>query len=212
MAGESAREIAARRRQKAEWLQNVAYAHERGADGERQTAAALAMLPASGWFVLHDVRWPGRAFANIDHVVIGPGGVFVIDSKAWSGRVDVRDGVLRQNGRQRESAVAGAAEAAIAVAAALGIDPSLVKPVLCFVGQRDLQGWARDVMLTTPDNLVAMLTSRPQVLADKTVRQPLLGLQLELESAKKAPTMIPRRRSTSRPARRPTRSSRGRDS
>src|SRR6476469_10354007 len=111
MAGESAREIARRRREKAERLTRVADAYEKGAEGERQTANALAMLPAAGWFVLHDVRWPGKRFANIDHVVIGPGGVFVIDSKAWSGRVEVRHDVLRQNGRSREAAVAAAAEA-----------------------------------------------------------------------------------------------------
>src|SRR3954471_8847797 len=123
MAGESARDVAQTRRLKAERLNRVADAYERGADGEERTAQALAMLPASGWFVLHDVRWPGKRFANIDHVVIGPGGGFVIDSKAWSGRVEVRDGVLRQSGYKRESAVAEAAEAAMAVAAQVpGLD------------------------------------------------------------------------------------------
>jgi hypothetical protein len=158
LAGESAREIAQQRRQKAMRLHKVAEAYERGADGEQRTAAALAMLPASGWLVLHDVRWPGRAFANIDHIVLGPGGIFVNDSKAWTGRVEVRDGVLRQNGRRRDSAVAGAAEAARAVAGVLGMEPTLVRPVLCFVGQAGLPGWAGEVMLTTTDNLVQMLS------------------------------------------------------
>lgn len=191
MAGESAREIARNRRAKAERLNRVADAYEKGADGEQRTAAALAMLPASGWFVLHDVRWPGRTFANIDHIVVGPGGVFVIDSKAWSGRVEVRGDVLRQNGRRREPAVAGAAEAAMAIARVLHMNPVQVRPVLCFVGQSGLQGWARDVMLTTPDNLVAMLLSRPQVLDNRAVRQALLGLQTGLESARRTAAAPP---------------------
>src|SRR4051794_35527612 len=195
VAGESGQEIAQQRRLKAKRLQRVADAYEKGADGERRTAAALAMLPASGWFVLHDVRWPGRTFANIDHIVVGPGGVFVIDSKAWSGRVEVRGDVLRQNGRQRESAVAGAAEAAMAIARVLHVNPVQVSPVLCFVGQSGLQGWARDVMLTTPDNLVAMLLSRPQVLDNRSVRRALLGLQTGLETARRtAVTSLPPRR------------------
>jgi hypothetical protein len=200
MAGESAREIARRRREKAERLTRVADAYEKGADGERQTADALAMLPAAGWFVLHDVRWPGKRFANIDHVVIGPGGVFVIDSKAWSGRVEVRDGVLRQNGYKRESAVSDAAEAALAVAERVpGLDPYAAKPVLCFVGGHHLEGWARDVMLCTPQNLVAMLLSRPVVLDGPTVRRTLLHLQQSLAAASSAQPCAASRRQRSRP-------------
>ena len=118
MAGESARESARRQRAKAQRLLRSAEMWERGADGEAATAQVLQTLPP-GWVVLHDLRWPGRRFANIDHVVIGPPGVFVIDSKNWSGRIDVRHDVLRQNGRQREKAVAGAADSALALAESL---------------------------------------------------------------------------------------------
>jgi hypothetical protein len=194
VAGESAHEVARKRRDKAARLNRVADAYEKGAEGERRTANALAMLPASGWFVLHDVRWPGKRFANIDHVVVGPGGVFVIDSKAWSGVVEVRDGVLRQNGNKREEAVASAADAAMAVAEQVpGLDPCVAKPVLCFVGDHELEGWARDVMLCTPANLVAMLMSRPQVLDAAAVRRTLLGLQEALKSATAAPLPSSRR-------------------
>jgi hypothetical protein len=194
VAGESAREVAARRRDKARRLNKIADAYERGAAGEARTAHALAMLPAAGWFVLHDVRWPGKTFANIDHVVIGPGGVFVIDSKAWSGRVEVRDGVLRQNGYKRVSAVADAAEAARAVAEqVLGLPPYLAKPVLCFVGGHELEGWARDVMVCTPTNLVAMLVSRPPAMDEQAVRRTLLQLQQSLAAATSATPRAPSR-------------------
>jgi hypothetical protein len=36
--------------------------------------------------VLHDLAVPGSA-ANLDHLAIGPGGVFVIDSKQYRGRL-----------------------------------------------------------------------------------------------------------------------------
>jgi hypothetical protein len=36
--------------------------------------------------VLHDLAVPGSP-ANVDHLVIGSSGVFVIDSKQWPGRV-----------------------------------------------------------------------------------------------------------------------------
>ena len=160
MAGESARESARRQRAKAERLVRSAELWERGADGEVATAMVLQGLP-TGWVVLHDLHWPGRRFANIDHVVIGPPGVFVVDSKNWSGRIEVSNDVLRQNGRQREKAVAGAADSALALAEQLTrVDASRVHPVLCFVRDEQLTGWARDVMVCSTQNLVAMLTTR----------------------------------------------------
>ena len=39
--------------------------------------------------VLHDRRIPGSR-ANIDHLVISPAGVFVIDAKNYKGRVERR--------------------------------------------------------------------------------------------------------------------------
>ena len=49
--------------------------------GGEATGRALAGLDGSEWTVLHDVRWPGRKKAKLEHVVIGPGGVFVVDTK-----------------------------------------------------------------------------------------------------------------------------------
>jgi hypothetical protein len=69
-------------------------AWRRGATGERRTARLLAPLERHGWAVLHDLAIPGSP-ANIDHLVIGPGGVLVIDSKQYRGRLQVdRDGML----------------------------------------------------------------------------------------------------------------------
>src|SRR5215218_2579697 len=61
-------------------------AWRRGAAGEWRTARLLAPLERQGWAVLHDLAIPGST-ANIDHLVIGPGGVFVIDSKQNRGRL-----------------------------------------------------------------------------------------------------------------------------
>jgi hypothetical protein len=114
MAGESAREVAQRARDKSERLARYAEAWEKGADGESQTAAALARLGPE-WTAWHDLKWPGRRFANIDHLAIGPSGIFVIDSKNWSGAIAVKDSVVRQNGYRREPAVARCADSALAV-------------------------------------------------------------------------------------------------
>ena len=40
------------------------------------------------WTVLHDrFLRPGQSEANLDHVVIGPGGMFLVDAKNRAGRV-----------------------------------------------------------------------------------------------------------------------------
>jgi hypothetical protein len=50
-----------------------------GATGERKVAAQLDKLP-DGWHVLHSLP-VGKRGADIDHLVIGPGGVFTINTK-----------------------------------------------------------------------------------------------------------------------------------
>jgi len=50
-----------------------------GADGEQAVAAQLAKLPAD-WRVLHAVP-VGQRGADIDHLVIGPGGVYTVNAK-----------------------------------------------------------------------------------------------------------------------------------
>jgi Nuclease-related domain len=58
----------------------------RGAEGERHTARLLDRLTHDGYVVFHDLAVPG-SLATVDHLVIGPTGVFVIDSKQWTGSV-----------------------------------------------------------------------------------------------------------------------------
>jgi hypothetical protein len=65
-----------------------ASAWQRGAAAERRAAQLLDPLARHGWAVLHDLALPGSQ-ANLDHLVIGPSGVFVIDSKQYRGRLQL---------------------------------------------------------------------------------------------------------------------------
>ena len=70
---------------------------KRGAAGERHTARILDRLTHDGYVVFHDLAVPGSP-ANVDHLVIGPTGVFVIDSKQWTGQVyQTTDGLAWHN-------------------------------------------------------------------------------------------------------------------
>ena len=184
-AGESARSAARSRRSRAERLLRSAEAYERGARGEEATARALAALPGDQWRVFHDVRWPGRRHANLDHVVVGPSGVFVVDSKSWSGHLSLDGGVLRQGGRRRDSAVAGVVAAALAVAELVPeVEARAVRPVLCFDREQPVFGWVGEVMVCSPDNLATMLSSSPRRLDASAVHAAAVLLHSSLESAR----------------------------
>lgn len=57
-----------------------------GARGERKTQEQVRLLPP-GWTVEHDID---TGHGNIDHLVIGPAGVFILDSKFWGGPVTIK--------------------------------------------------------------------------------------------------------------------------
>ena len=67
-----------------------------GAIGEEWTAAELKKLGAE-WLVYHDIP---DGFGNWDHIAIGPGGVFAIDSKNLSERA-ITDATGLRSGRLR---------------------------------------------------------------------------------------------------------------
>jgi hypothetical protein len=70
-----------------------------GADGEESVGASLDKLRSHGWRVLHSVP-VGRRGSDIDHVLIGPGGVFTVNTKNHPGAtVWVGRDTIRVNGR-----------------------------------------------------------------------------------------------------------------
>jgi hypothetical protein len=106
-------------------------AWQRGAAGERRTARLLDRLTRDGFVVFHDLAVPGSP-ANVDHLVIGPTGVFVIDSKQWSGSVHQgADGLAWHNHYPLERALETVRWEAETVGCLLG---TRAHPLLCVHG------------------------------------------------------------------------------
>jgi hypothetical protein len=57
-----------------------------GAVGEERVGAILEDLRVEGWSAVHDVA-TGRG--NVDHIVVGPCGLFTVETKSRRGRLDV---------------------------------------------------------------------------------------------------------------------------
>lgn len=142
-----------------------------GAAGERLVADRLSQLIPRGWYVLHDVHWPGRPKANLDHVLVGPGGIVVVDAKNWTGEVRVSSGVLWQGRYSRTQSVEGALAQCAAVASVLAPPHRrLVRPLICMAAQPDLFGiTSSDVAVAGVDRVVAAVTALPAVLDQQTV-------------------------------------------
>ncbi len=60
---------------------------ERGAEAEERVGAIIDGLAADGWLSLHDVTAGERG--NIDHVIVGPAGVFTVETKSHRGRIGI---------------------------------------------------------------------------------------------------------------------------
>jgi hypothetical protein len=116
----------------------------KGARGEERVAAVLGELPG-GWQVFHDL---GCVPGGIDHVAVGEGGAFAIETKCWSGDVTIgADGALLVDGKRPSRPPLAQAESS---AAALGAylagrmeDAPEVKAVLCFASGTFKPGLAR---------------------------------------------------------------------
>ena len=71
-----------------------------GAAGEEYVGALLEGLGAAGWHVQHDVVVGARG-ANVDHMLIGQPGVFVINTKMLSGDIWVRGNNILVDGNRK---------------------------------------------------------------------------------------------------------------
>ncbi len=116
-----------------------------GAVGEERLGPALTKVAeAVGGYALHDRAIPGSS-ANLDHIVVVPTGVFVVDSKRWSGRIEIRDvgGWFKTDlrvyvgGRDRSSVIGSGQKQAERINTALRaatVDDTIVcRAAMCFV-------------------------------------------------------------------------------
>jgi len=151
-----------------------------GARGEEKLAEALKGIDGLG--ALHDRRVPGTR-GNIDHILIAPAGVFVVDAKRYDGRIEIRNkgNLVRPDhrlyvGRRDCSALADGltwqVEAVASALLAAGVDPlPQITPVLCFIdGDWPLisrPGSFRGVRLEEPKSIRKVATATAVLDADE---------------------------------------------
>lgn len=111
-------------------------AHRLGAIGEETVGARLAKLDPTQWLVLHDIVLNKRG-TNLDHLVIGPGGVYSLNTKHRpKAKIVVTEQTFRVNG-YRESYLPASVSEASKVSRILSREmghPVQVRPVIVIMG------------------------------------------------------------------------------
>lgn len=143
-----------------------------GALGELDVAQRLSRL-GPAWQVLHSVP-VGTGTSDIDHVAVGPAGVFTINTKLHRGK-DIWVGGRRilvsgQRTDHLRNARHEGSRASQKLAVAIG-RPVPVTPVIVFVGARRITVRERptDVVILHERELVRWLARRPLALAPAEV-------------------------------------------
>ena len=163
-----------------------------GADGEEKVAAQLAELARRdpAWGFLHAVPVGDRG-SDIDHVVVGPGGVFTLNAKNHPGKRVWVGGSTVMVGGQRVPYVRNsrheAKRAARLLSAAVGTEVP-VQGVVVLVG-------ATDVTIKTQPDDVAVVTRRRlrRWLADRPVVLTPPQVVAAFEAARRSATWQPHR-------------------
>ena len=133
-----------------------------GAIGELRVGELLENLGPE-WTVLHAVP-TGNAETDIDHVVIGPGGVFSINTKHHAGKsIWVSPEVLMVGG-QKKGHLRNSRSEAKRASKALGVE---VTPIIALIGVEKLtvKEHPGDVEVMRASNLVRWLNKRPVVFS-----------------------------------------------
>jgi hypothetical protein len=145
----------------------MARTYQQGEEGEAWTAELLEQLPTA-FRSLHDRAIPGSR-ANIDHIVVGPTGVFMVDSKNFHSRISLSKGTLWCGRHPMTEKLRKALWESEEVEHATATQPSgyamPVTPVLCIHGSPvpdDLI--VGGVHVLAPERLLSFLVNRPQLM------------------------------------------------
>lgn len=148
-------------------------------EGERAVGQFLERLREEGYQVFHDVVGDGF---NVDHVLIGPSGVFTVETKTWSKPRSGRSEITVQGETLRIGTVEPDRDPVVQAKAQAGWLRSLlaestgkqfrVRPVIVFPGWfvSSPPGAMRDVWILEPKALPSFLVNEPSSLSREDVK------------------------------------------
>ena len=111
------------------------------AHSERRLAHTLEVLEGRGYTVLADRRWPKSRRAQVDFIVAGPGGVFIVDAKAWRDVTIAGGAVFRDQADVTDdfASIADLADSTRTTLADIGLAPGEVHALAVFTNKRNFK-------------------------------------------------------------------------
>ncbi len=137
-----------------------------GAEGERMTGKEIEKLSENEWHCEHSIK---HAHGDWDHVLIGPPGIFLVDSKSLSNTAVVASDALRSGRLAFNGSVfrGGAWDVNKALEARLGRRAPFVTPVVAIWGdfpQELVEAGEKPVVYVEGERLASWLGELPEKL------------------------------------------------
>jgi hypothetical protein len=107
---------------------------------EREVLAALKPLTDIGYHLLPNRGWPGKRSAQVDLIVVGPSGLYIVDTKSWSD-VTIEGGRIYRQDTDVTDDLASLADLAYATEAAMadiGLAPGEVHALVVLSGRSNV--------------------------------------------------------------------------
>jgi len=143
---------------------------DRGAHAEEVVSERLASLP-EGYHAFHDLAFDGF---NIDHVVVGPGGIFLVETKSHREEVTAQGDTLLLGGKQpAKNFLNQAWSQAYQLRALLEKRTSRewkIKPILCFTRAFvKVREPVKGVEVLNKKYLASYLSRQPQIFGTEEI-------------------------------------------
>lgn len=154
--------LASRHEQAAKEAREAASRYNAASVSEKRVARVLAPLSAAGYHFLPDRQWPGSRHAQVDLILVGPGGVFIVDTKWWKDVAIAAGRVYRDQDDVTDEFdnLADLAFGAEGAFGAVGLAPGEVRPVVVLAGRKGVKTTIGTVDIVGESDVLRHVASR----------------------------------------------------
>ena len=181
-AGEAAAHLA--RAESAEYIARASRQmyenYSAAANTEARLGRLLEPLVERGYHVLADRLWPGSKSANVDFVLVGPSGVFIVDAKSWRDVSLIGERVYQgqDDVTERFDNLNSLSDVTESVLADVGLAPGEVSVVAVFMGAQAVKGKVGVVDLISEKSALLFFLNRGDRLSLDQVAVARAALEL----------------------------------
>jgi hypothetical protein len=194
LQADAAQGLAEELRRRADDYERMVANYHAASVSERRLEQTLGPLRNQGFHVLADRQWPGSRKAQVDFLVVGPPGVFIVDAKSW------RDVQVRREGAgtrvfqgdddvtDRFDGLISLGETIADILADVGLAPGEVHTLAVFTNRRDLRATVSGVELMSEADVVTRILGAGRRLPETEIERVLIALMAACPPYAASPT------------------------